>query len=184
MDAAVIALASAFGGAVLGAVAGSLGSYWISRHEHAREVRVEIQRELLPDLRDAVADAMQMAMDGRYPHMQRTFDQLHELERAVTTIGRRDWRAFVPVMSAWSALERFRKYNPPEFRSDGAGGGRDTYPDTETRDQHVQELDRLWTELRRFNAWVRNRLLRNPRIDLRWQKRRHVLISWWKRWRD
>lgn len=180
MEAAVIALASAFGGAVLGAVAGSLGSYWISRHEHAREVRVEIHRELLPDLLDAVSEVSQQAKCDRYPRMGPIFDQLRELERAVSTIGRRDWRAFVPAIRSWSALQTFS----PEFRSDGAGGGRDVYPSSEAREQHAEQLDKLWNELLAFDAWISNRLLRNPRLDPWWQERRQALASWWKRWRD
>lgn len=104
IDPALVVVGSAFGGAIIGGFVGSVGSYFVSRYEQTRRIRVEIHRELLPPALDAVMRAAEGARQDQRPLLSDYEDLVVRLFDAAMAAGHRDYKATRAVAKSLASL--------------------------------------------------------------------------------
>ena len=162
MDPNLITLIAALGGAVVGAVASTLGTVSVQRAGHRRASRARQVRDLLPPARRHAETLMNEVVAGRGPITTAPLeDELEVIEREALSAGRLDGgqaRRLVDVARELWRLDR-------GVWDENAIGRELKMEINEALDQQVRALSSAIGALDNYELWLRG----------------HLEKPWWRR---
>jgi hypothetical protein len=162
VDQWVVALLSAFLGAVVGAVASTLGAMSVERVGIRRTSRARQLRELVPPVRNAVDAGLDELGEGRGPiPMSHLVGALEAIEREGLVAGRKDAQRASHLQELANEVWRLER----AVWGNAALGRTSTMEADEAIEAQTRLLIRVGGRIENHELWLR----------------RHLLKPWWRR---